>query len=74
MKVKFLSNEAVEDHNGEVVEKFSEGRVYDLPDTSAYRWIRRNKAVLNGSNTGNGTNRKANNAKGSKKSSSGDGQ
>lgn len=42
MKVKFLQTRTVKAVDGET---FEEGRVYDLPDDSADRWIRRGVAA-----------------------------
>lgn len=45
MKVKFLKTSVVKDEHGTIVERFEEGKEYDLKAPSARRWIRRNVAV-----------------------------
>jgi len=44
MKIKFLSDRVVE-AQGEVVMRFSAGEVYELSESSARRWIKRNVAT-----------------------------
>lgn len=48
MRVRFLQDRSVKDHNDIVVESFTAGRVYDLPMASARRWIRRAVAEEDG--------------------------
>ena len=44
MKVRFLQDCELKDHNGIVVESFSAGLVVDLSPDKARRWVRRAKA------------------------------
>ena len=44
-RVKFKEDRIVLDHNKEVVEEFTKGQTYELPDTSCVRWITRGVAV-----------------------------
>ncbi len=45
MKIKFKEGVTIP-ASGDVKElRFKEGSIHDLPDPSAYRWVRRNKAV-----------------------------
>ncbi len=46
MKVRFLKDRDVLDHENNVEQSFKVGKVYDLPQQSADRWIRRELAEL----------------------------
>lgn len=45
MRVQFLEDRTVLDHNNQAVESFKKGRVYTLAVPSALRWINRNAAI-----------------------------
>lgn len=44
MKIRFLKDRTLD--NGNEVQVFKAGEVYDLKDSSAHRWLRRNVAEL----------------------------
>lgn len=44
MRIRFLEDREVKDHNGLVVESFRAGEVVELSTTSARRWLKRNAA------------------------------
>ncbi len=45
MKIKFTESVTVPASNFEKELRFKKGSIHDLPEPSAYRWVRRNKAV-----------------------------
>ncbi len=46
MKIKFLVDRKVLDHNRKVVESFRAGQVKELSEASAHHWLNRNVAEI----------------------------
>ena len=44
-KIKFLDDRDVTDETGKTTQSYKAGKVYDLSDAIAYRWVRRQVAV-----------------------------
>ena len=45
MKIRFRESVTIPASGNEKELRFKDGSIHDLPDPSAYRWVRRNKAV-----------------------------
>ena len=44
-KIKFLVDRNITDETGKTTQSYKAGKVYDLSDAIAYRWVRRQVAV-----------------------------